>query len=204
MAVSSLCPALTLFPFRMQASFPDAQTLVLSGLTGTAQSFSSPGRTAIYPIEACSFLPIATSRHVQEPATIPNRWGVLLPVYVHTIHTFLQLSATSLQVQPPWRCRAHGVPPMTRNPMAAAGLRERHGRRAVRGQRGQLDGHPDSGAARRGQRQRHRPAGVPVGAQVLGGRLQREHHQQRGAHRLLRVHQQHQQRPHAGARPPHI
>ena len=30
--------------------------MVLSGLTGTAQSFSSPGRTAIYPIQACTCL----------------------------------------------------------------------------------------------------------------------------------------------------
>lgn len=35
-----------------QATFQDAQTLVLSGLTSTAQSFATGGRTAVYPIQA--------------------------------------------------------------------------------------------------------------------------------------------------------
>jgi hypothetical protein len=35
-----------------QATFSDAQTLVLSGLTATAQSFGAGGATAVYPIQA--------------------------------------------------------------------------------------------------------------------------------------------------------
>lgn len=36
----------------MQATFTDAQTLTLSGLTGSAQSFAVGGKTAVYPIAA--------------------------------------------------------------------------------------------------------------------------------------------------------
>ena len=90
----------------LQATFTDANTLVLSGLTSTAQSFAAGGATSVYPIQA------------SDPGRV-----LCVPYHPHHQHDNCLLSAEAC---------LHALWQVPKPVLLCAGLHKRHGPRTIR------------------------------------------------------------------------